>query len=391
MRLRSLAGLGFLAIAWTIPSDANDAFVLPGGVFRFTSGTTALSGTEAFDSGGETTGLGAQLGPAVLRVGQALNGATSGAFPGGSWNGLNPAVSMEASIFREDLAFEYGFTDRLTFSIQTPMYLGGTVATRPDADMSVAIATLNAQGAPSAGGGKVGELFSRLAADGKKAGTLGDVTVGGKFQFANSGSTPISQEPGTYRAAVAFGASLPTGSLASPDTNDFSTTKDDSLSWILGARTYWDYQFSSSFYLNFYTEHEYRLAGASKYLDVDSATLSYRVLDVQYRPGMYHHLEFDFAVVPKLSEVLSSDSGVRITGDITGRGTYTGAPSGYESIVGESREGSTSTQFVPYLGLFYTGLKLPMKLKTLYYAPMAGRNSERLNGFSFVLQALLRL
>jgi hypothetical protein len=111
--------------------------------------------------------------------------------------------------------------------------------------MAAALMMLNTAGAPTEGRGKLGELFQKLSQDGTKAGTFGDLLVGAKYQFLHSGSpsrfSPLSYEAGTYRAAAAFGTKLPTGSRASPDTNDiFTTTAANTKSLNLGAPTYFE-------------------------------------------------------------------------------------------------------------------------------------------------------
>src|SRR5215467_10118779 len=99
---------GLLALSAVIPpAMADDAFVLPKGVFRFTDGTTFLTAKEIYDNTGEKSPLGATLGTTV----QALVPA------------LHPTTRVEVSITREDLAFEYGLADAVSLSIQLPLYL----------------------------------------------------------------------------------------------------------------------------------------------------------------------------------------------------------------------------------------------------------------------------
>lgn len=371
------------------PALAEDAFTLPAGVFRLSLGSTSVSGNQAFGSGGQKAGLGAPLGAKIRDTGNLLNLATSNAFPGGSWSSLNPGAEVEANVFREDLALEYGLTPRLSLSAQVPLYLSASVRVTRNDDLNAALGILNAAGAPTAGAGKVGELFNKLSNDGGKAGTVGDLLFGAKYQFLHSGSSPVSTEPGSYRSAVALGFMPPTGVLASPDTNDLSTTTDQSRSWILGARTYWDYQFTSWFFLNLFTEHQYRFAGDAKHLDVNAATLAYRILDIRYQPGFQNRLELDFTFTPEILPGLQAESGLRVTGELTARGTVTGAPAGHESLVGQTQEASNLFNVVPYLGVFYQR-GIPFKLKTSYYLPASGVNSNALSGMTFLLQGFLK-
>ena len=373
-------------MAWLLSSSvvvpqaiANDAFVLPKGVFRLTSGTSFLTATESYGNTGEKSALGAMLGTTV----QALVPA------------LHPTSKVEVSITREDLAFEYGLTDALSLSMQLPLYLHASAKVTKNQDMDTALRMLNTAGAPTAGRGKLGELFQKLSQDGTKAGTFGDLLVGAKYQFLHSGSpsrsSPLSYEAGTYRAAVAFGTKLPTGSLASPDTNDIpTTTAANTKSFILGARTYFDYQFTTFFYLNFYTEHEYRFPGHSQYLFSDPQTLSYQVLNVKYQPGFYNHLELDFTFTPTIVDHLLSESGLRITGDFTTAGKYTAVPVGQEALLSQSGTSSQAYTLSPYVGVFYTGAPLPLKFKVVTYLPLGGKNSYVLKGFSGILYVYLR-
>jgi hypothetical protein len=354
---------------------ANDAFVLPKGVFRLTSGTSFLTATESYGDTGEKSALGAMLGATV----QALIPA------------LHPTSQVEVSITRQDLAFDYGLTNALSLSMQLPMYLHARAQVTKNQDMDTALRILNTAGAPTAGRGKLGELFQKLSQDGSKAGTFGDLLVGAKYQFLHSGSSFRRYEAGTYRAAVAFGAKLPTGSLASPDTNDIpTTTAANTKSFILGARTYFDYQFATFFYLNFYTEHEYRFAGPSKSLFTHPQTLSYQVLNVQYQPGFYNHLELDFTFTPTLVDHLFSESGLRITGDFTTAGQYTAVPVGQEALLSQAGTSSRAYTLSPYVGVFYTGAPLPLKFKVITYLPLGGKNSYVVKGFSGILYVYLR-
>jgi len=378
----ALAGV----MAWLLSSSvavphavADDAFVLPKGVFRFTGGTSLLTATESYGNKGEKSALGATLETTV----QVLVPA------------LHPTSKVEVSITREDLAFEYGLTDALSLSMQLPMYLHARAKVMQNQDMATALMILNTIGAPTAGRGKLGELFQKLSQDGTKAETFGDLLVGAKYQFLHSGSpsrsSPLSYEAGTYRAAAAFGTKLPTGSLASPDTNDISTTTAaNTKSFILGARTYFDYQFTTFFYLNFYTEHEYRFPGHSKYLFSDPQTLSYQVLNVKYQPGFYNHLELDFTFTPTIVDHLRSESGLRITGDFTTAGQYTEVPVGQESLLSQSGTSSQAYTISPYIGVFYTGAPLPLKFKVATYLPLGGKNSYVVKGFSGILYVYLR-
>jgi hypothetical protein len=367
-------------LALVVPNAvANDAFVLPKGVFRLTSGTSFFTATESYGNTGEKSALGAMLGTTV----QALVPA------------LHPTSKVEVSITREDLAFEYGLTDTLSLSIQLPMYVHARARVIQNQDMATALMLLNTAGAPTAGRGKLGELFQKLSQDGAKAGTFGDLLVGAKYQFLHSGSpsrlSPLSYEAGTYRAAAAFGTKLPTGSLADPDTNDIpTTTAANTKSFILGARTYFDYQFTTFFYLNFYTEHEYRFPGQSKYLLSDPQTLSYQVLNVQYQPGFYNHLELDFTLTPTLVAHLLSESGLRITGDFTTAGQYTSVPAGQEALLSQSGTSSQAYTLSPYVGVFYIGAPLPLKFKVVTYLPLGGKNSYAVKGLSGILYVYLR-
>jgi len=131
-----------LALSAVIPQAlANDAFVLPKGVFRLTSGTSFLTATESYGNTGEKSTLGAMLGTAV----QALVPA------------LHPTSKVEVSITREDLAFEYGLTDALSLSMQLPLYLHASAKVTKNQDLDTALMLLNTAGAPTAGRGKLGE------------------------------------------------------------------------------------------------------------------------------------------------------------------------------------------------------------------------------------------
>lgn len=383
--LISISALGFQI------AMAEDAYVLPQGVLRIISGTSSLSIKKSFDANGNKIDLGSALGSTVETTGDAVNAATANTFPGASWNGLGPRVNMEASLLREDVAFEYGLNNLMSISLRFPIYVNGKVEVTKNSDMTTALTTLNAVGAPTAGTGKVGELFNKLSQNGKMASTMGDTIIGVKYQFMNTGGTPLSHEPGVSRIAGAIGINVPTGTIASPDTNDIATTKDSSAkSWIVGARSYWDYQFTSSFFLNFYTEHEYRLPGNAKYLYVNTSTLDYRVLDMKFRPGFYNHLELDLAVQPELAPKLVSDSGLRLTGDYTATGKYTAAPTGYSQLVGQTKNNSNAYTLSPYAGVLYYGALIPFKIKMAYYIPTSGKNANVTKGYSLIIHAFLK-
>ncbi|OFZ00944.1 MAG: hypothetical protein A2Z97_04635 [Bdellovibrionales bacterium GWB1_52_6] len=368
------------ATAFTLTPDllADDAFVLPEGVFRFTAGSTFVNSSQFYNENRVKIEPGSAL---ANQVKTTLTGLGAG-------SGLSPAMDVKSTISREDVALEYGLNDRTSLSLRLPLYLSVNIKTTPNADLNAALAAIGAT--PLGSAGKVGELFQKLSRDGKKTGTAGDLLVGGKYQFLRSGATGYSTEPDSYRASFALGMKLPTGSTSSPDTNDLATaTASNTKAWIVGARTYWDYQFTSFFYIDFYSEHEYRFAGARKFLSVDSS-YNYSVLDTSFRSGVYNHLELDFAFTPEIVKGLTSDSGIRFMGDFTGEGKYTEAPEGYAPLVGTNEKATRSYVISPYLGVFYTGAPLPLKFKTVYYQPTGGMNSNVINGLSLIAQAYLK-
>ena len=316
---------------------ANDAFTFPKHVSRVTLNTSIVSIVDQFDSEGEKS-----------KLFKSSEDSAKLAIPGAS---LDPQID----ILREDFAVEYGVTDKVSLQIQVPVYFASKFSLNANDDMATAL-TL---------GGK-----KSLLEEGESESVLGDIIVGAKWQYLSNGQTPVSTDPGTYRAAIAAGLALPTGELADPLTTNIGTTKSGADTYILGLRTYWDYQFTKYFFVNFYTEHEYRLAG-----DYKTISSTGKALDITYQPGVYNYLELDFNVTPELfSQDVTSLSGLYLIGEFTAEGEYSDYPEGYAGV--KEEEASKIYYVKPYVGATYKGGLFPMSLQLSYLLPVAGENAK---------------
>ncbi len=317
---------------------ANDAFTFPKHVSRVTLNTSIVNIVDQYDSEGKKN-----------KLFKSSEEAAKLAIPGAS-------ITPEIDVVREDFAFEYGVTDKVSVQLQVPVYFASKFSLNANKDMATALTA-------------TGRKF--MLEDGESESVLGDIIVGTKWQYLSNGQTPVSTDPGTYRAAVAVGLALPTGELADPTTTNIGTTKSGADTYILGLRTYWDYQFTKYFFVNFYTEHEYRLTGDYKAL---SSTTG-KALDLKYQPGIYNYLELDFNLTPELfSQDLTSLSGLYLIGEFTGKGEYSDYPDGY---IGAKEEDASKIYYVkPYVGATYKGGLFPMSLQLSYLLPVAGENAK---------------
>jgi hypothetical protein len=340
---------------------AEDAIVLPARVWRLTNYYTHTTANKSYNRWGEKTTIGTALGSNVKALRDQLGA-----------NSLSPKTAPELTVDRLDMAVEYGVTNKASLQIQLPFYLSAKLKVNPNQDMVSAMATISAS--PMNAPGKVGELFAKLNKDGTKAATLGDTTIGLKYQWFNNGKMRWSNPRGTRRAAVATGLRVPTGSIQSPDTNDISTTTtSDTKTWIIGARTYWDYYLSEIVYLNLYTEHEYRFSGDRKYLSTPTST-TYNILNTKYRPGIFNHVEVDTHYVPALAEHLNFDSGVILSGDSTSRGEYTNVPGQNIDDLNKNQNSSHQFNVTVYAGAYCDYWMMPLRLKLGRSFALAGRN-----------------
>ncbi len=391
-RLLTVLGLIALSVATVLtPTDsrADDAFVLPAQVFRFHSGSIYYSGDSVFGADGAKRGMGADASTQLKDYATQMNAALSGAggLPGWSAS-MNPTFTTEYQLYHQDLELDYGITDRVAATFQLPIYPYGKVKMTPNAEAVATLqslkTTLSALGQYSS---SQAELANKRAQDGKLASAAGDLVLGAKYQWFRTASQGYLGERG-MRFAVAGGVRLPTGGVANPDTNDISTTTTESKSWIFGARTYWDFQPASFFYLNLYSSHEYRLAGRRPYLDITSKPGSYSVVqDSKFRPGMYHYFEIEpsFCVEPFGNWLF--DAGSTAWMGFEEKGEWTEGPG-----KGETKPFSRALGITPYVGFRHqiAGI-VPVRLKTSYLHPMSGRNVSELKGLQFTLQVYFRI
>lgn len=365
-----------------IPKDAlaNDALTIPKDVFRLTFNTSIISIEDEYDSHGDKVKLGTSLGNQVNGMG----------IMAGLWGpgDQNPQVSPKIEIIREDYSLEYGIADGVNFLLQIPTYPYAKSDINPNADMSRSVAMLNTYNIP----GSTPYLFNQQIQDGERSSLLGDIMTGFKISLFNtSGQGADAIVPNTFRGALAFGVGLPTGRVADPSTTDIDTTKAGAESYILGLRTYWDYQVNEYFFINLSTEHEYRFKGDYRHLNIAPDGLSYEVQEIKYKPGIYHYYEVEFALMFDITPTTQFWSGVYFTGSHTDEGEYSDYPSHY---TGSDTQDSSQAHYIkPYIG-FYTKLgRLPISLQLSYSTPFSGfksRNTAAIDIVEIKLRAYLK-
>ncbi|MBL6988452.1 MAG: hypothetical protein ISR65_01665 [Bacteriovoracaceae bacterium] len=352
----------FCALFWNFSITgalANDAFVFPKGVFRFTLNTSLVNMDKKYDGSREKVKLGKALDDGVTQAGITTD----------------PKVFPEVDIFREDFAVEYGLTDKVSLLFQLPIYFSVSKEMNPDANMTAGLNTINAANTK----GSIPYYLNNQAKDGESAALLGDILLGAKWQIFNTGGKPLAKKPFSYRGALAMGLALPTGTLADPETSNIGTTKSGADTFILGLRSYWDFQVTSYFYINFYTEHEYRFEGDYKTVNATSVS-TYAVREIKYKPGMYHYLELDFTLTPELwSSDFISLSGLQLIGEFTGEGEYSDPGIGLDVPTVKTEAASRILHVKPYLGCTFKGGPFPMSLQVGYSIPVGGKNATATN------------
>lgn len=334
----------FFVMTLIIPAfiKAEEAFMLPANVFRWSHALSRTTVDKEYDSAGKKRKLGTTLDQ------QAQANGVPGA-----------EVNPKSTVFRYDFVAEYGVTDTLGVQAWIPFYLSGKAELNPNSKMDIF-----SRNAPSS----VKKLSSE---DGKAASVMGDALLGIKWQFLNTASSPLNYESNTWRMAIAGGFYVPTGKPAAPDSNNISTSQVESKSWIAGVRTYVDYQAVPWFYVNFFTEHQYRLKGKRSAL---SKSAPYDVVEGKFQPGSKHIVEFDFVLHPDLNETTRLESGFAMRGIFERKGKYS-------DFTDSARLNGTYdplTQLYiarPYIGVFTTKGLFPSKLTLGYDFPVAGKNS----------------
>jgi hypothetical protein len=348
-----------LSVALSSTLSADDAFVLPKHLFRFTINTAYTSFDDRFGQASKES-AGKEIVDSFLSVNSAAE------------------LEIESTILRNDLTTEFGVTDRVSALMHIPFYSFAETNSNPNSTMKTSIALLNNAGQEAVG--EAGYLFTQQLKVGEAEAVLGDILLGAKYLLFNTAGSLNSATPGTFRGAILGGVSIPTGSENSnPLSSNIGTTRSgvEEINYLL--RTYWDYQIEKHVYLNLYTEHEYRPAGSTKIIDLHAgSTITYDAIDLIYDPGEYHKFELDLAIHPELSSNWASASGFKLIGEFVSEGTYSKYPSTYGDEVNDSKitVSSEIISFQPYLGLQYKGGAFPMEAKLKYTHPVKGRNAN---------------
>ncbi len=199
--------LALLLAALVFPAFADDALVMPKGVFRVWIAPNYGTADEKFDDDGDKVDI--------------VSPVTS-------------TVSDGVSFFNLALALEYGVTDWITAAVQWV----------PGVNIWSTM-----------GWDDTGPLYWSQAV----LGDFGDLFVGAKFQVIGPKS-PVQRTD--MRFAAAAGVKIPMPGASEADANptvdkEFVAQEIDNHLWGLGFRFYFDYIFNPSFFVNLYNEFIY--------------------------------------------------------------------------------------------------------------------------------------
>lgn len=376
----------------TPPSFADDAKVLPKGLWRAQLVSAFTYVEDRFSGTGESTSLGsgfsqtispqflAALKPEVKQLVTALNAMSPGL-------GDNLAIAqvdmeLEANILTNLFALEYGVSDRLSVGLILPLVYASTSVkadSTPSAEFQQMLGKAPASLRPALlamqNQTSIENLNTVLENDlGYSSGLeswsgsgLGDLEIGAKYNYVKS-------HP--YRFTVKSGVRVPTG--RKDDHNQLFDVAfgDDQLD--LGFYHYSDYTLLSNLYFSHEIGYIVQLPHTSNYRVpvIDGVQISSVEASLKRDPGDYWETGLEMNYKP--FELMTSSVKYRFFQKF--RDEYSGEAGGLDV----SRLATNSAQTL-HQGQFQIGVsnialvkrgsaKLPMEVLAFYYHPFAGEN-----------------
>src|SRR5271157_2282070 len=327
-----------LLVCLAVPAFADDAMVLPAGVFRFTLVPSYDFVPGAYGTNGSYTGYNAGQGKVT-----AFNGAA---------------------------ALEYGVNDWITAAVQwTP---GWNMSSSVDTNWSTV---------------PVGPRTSNANVNG-----LYDLFIGAKIQLVGE-KAPIKSE--SIRFCPALGITVPFGGVNFADQwtnyangNNVTVANVDIQTLGVGARIYADYIFSRAFFLNLYSQFLY-FPGTVAFKDASFQDYATYFLTSGPNPSVGYGYELTVELEPHY--IYSLSDGVQLQGSLPF--TYTYSP---DLTIGGSDAPSTSQSLIvmrPTLDLFLlkSAIPFPLEFKLAYSLPLVGWDAGATNALIFIIRVYFKV
>ena len=311
--------LVLIMLALVLPAFADDAKVLPKGVLRTYLAPSYTTITEVYDADGEATDVGV----------------------------------AETKLLNLGAALEYGITDWVNLGLQW----GPGVNVYWDVDGNDDV-QLNV---PS-------ELF-----------------VGSKVQIVGP-QAPVMNDQ--FRVAASLGALVPMafGYDAEDESTNMMSGKEyknptSTNATAIGARFHADYVVNKMFFMNIYSEYQYRFpvkkekAALSDY----GAALGAAEDEIDYGYKLTLEAEPHFAYM--VADGVEMSAGLPIT--------YVATP---ETKIGDNGLDNASKKLTlaPSVSAFLTSIPLPLEFKLGYSFPVMGENTNKANTLVFQLKAYMK-
>lgn len=380
------------SLLFTETSFADDAKVLPKGLWRaqFVSGFTYVE--DRFNGSGVSTSLGsgfsqtispqflAALKPEVKQLVTALNAMSPGM--GDSLAVAQVDMELEANILTNLFVLEYGMTKRLSVGVILPLVYASTSVkanSTPSAEfqqmLSKAPPTLRPALLAMQNQTSIENLNAVLENDlGYSSGLeswsgsgLGDLEIGAKYNYVKS-------HP--YRLTLKSGLRIPTG--RQDDPNQLFDVAFGDGQFDLGFYHYADYDLFSNLYFSHELGYVVQLPHTSNYRVpvIDGVQISSVEASLSRDPGDYWETGLEMSYKP--FELMTSSIKYRFFQKF--KDEYSGDAGGLDV----SRLASNSAQTL-HQGQFQLGVsnialvkqgkaKFPVEVIAFYYHPFAGEN-----------------
>ncbi len=320
-----------LLVCIALPIFADDAMVLPAGVFRIYAVPSYGFVNGAYDTDGKYEKYGSDEG--------------------------------KITAFNTGFAVEYGVTDWISAAVQ---WVPGWNITS-SVDTTIGTSDVNING-------------------------LADLFIGAKIQVVGE-KAPVKSE--TIRFCPAVGVKVPLGGADFEEQvknagkgDDVTAANIDKQTLGIGGRIYADYIFSEAFYLNLYSEFIY-YPGKVEFKDTSFESYSmYALMPTHPNPDVEYGYDFTLEIEPHYLYSLSE--GVQLEGSLPVTLTY--APD--VSYDGETQDDTSESLITarPTVSLFLmkSPIPFPLKFKLGYSVPIVGWNTLAQNAIVFQVQAYLK-
>ena len=309
--------LVLVMLALVLPAFADDAKVLPKGVLRTYLAPSYTTISESYDADGEAVD------------------------------------ATETKILNLGAALEYGITDWVNLGLQW----GPGINVYWDVDGNEDV-QLNVPA----------ELF-----------------VGSKIQIVGP-QAPVANDQ--FRVAASLGALVPMafGYDAEEEATNYGSGEEykapsSTNATAIGARFHADYVVNEMFFMNLYSEYQYRFPVKIEKAD----PLTWATLNALGEEEIDYGYKLTFEAEPHFAYMVAD--GVEMSAGLPITYVMTPEAKAGDTVVAEE---STKLSLAPSVSAFLTSIPLPLEFKLGYSFPVMGENTQKANTFVFQLKAYMK-